>query len=81
VQAKIYEAPFAPSSFDYVYSLGVSQHIPDVKNAFSDLPPLVVKREGPSEDLIVKSVGNLFILRIGFFPSQKGLIKMFFLKL
>ena len=81
VQAKIYEAPFAPNSFEYVYSLGVLQHIPDVKNAFSDLPPLVVKREGLSEDLFAKSVRNLFVLRLGSFPSRKRLIKMFYLKL
>ena len=30
VQADIYQLPFAPASFDFVYSLGVLQHTPDV---------------------------------------------------
>ena len=65
VQAKIYDAPFAPNSFEYVYSLGVLQHIPDVKNAFSDLPPLAVKGGGLCVDLYEKSVKKLFILSLG----------------
>lgn len=41
VQADIYRMPFAVDSFDYVYSLGVLQHTPDVAKAFCSLPPLV----------------------------------------
>ena len=38
VQADIYELPFLRSSFDYVYSLGVLQHTPNVKKSFLSLP-------------------------------------------
>jgi SAM-dependent methyltransferase len=34
VQADVYALPFRPASFDFVYSLGVLQHTPDVKRAF-----------------------------------------------
>jgi 2-polyprenyl-3-methyl-5-hydroxy-6-metoxy-1,4-benzoquinol methylase len=37
LQADIYALPFAPSSFDYVYSLGVVQHTPDVERAVKAL--------------------------------------------
>ncbi len=41
VQADIYALPFAAESFDYVYSLGVIQHTPDVEHATKSLvPPL-----------------------------------------
>jgi SAM-dependent methyltransferase len=42
VQGDIYSLPFAPESFDYVYSLGVLQHTPDVAKAFASLPPMIV---------------------------------------
>jgi SAM-dependent methyltransferase len=41
VQADVYALPFAPGSFDFVYSLGVLQHTPDVARAFAALPPMV----------------------------------------
>ena len=34
LQGDIYELPFEVNSFDFVYSLGVLQHTPDVKSAF-----------------------------------------------
>jgi SAM-dependent methyltransferase len=34
MQGDIYELPFDLNSFDFVYSLGVLQHTPDVKKAF-----------------------------------------------
>ena len=41
VQADIYALPFAPETFDSVYSLGVIQHTPDVERAVKALvPPL-----------------------------------------
>ena len=41
LQADIYALPFAPGSFDCVYSLGVIQHTPDVERAVKSLvPPL-----------------------------------------
>jgi SAM-dependent methyltransferase len=41
VQGDIYALPFAPASFDFVYSLGVLQHTPDVARAFAALPPML----------------------------------------
>lgn len=41
VQADIYALPFLNGSFDFVYSLGVLQHTPDVFKAFSALPPML----------------------------------------
>lgn len=41
VQGDIYDLPFAPASFDFVYSLGVLQHTPDVERAFMALPKMV----------------------------------------
>jgi SAM-dependent methyltransferase len=42
IQGDIYALPFAPGSFDFVYSLGVLQHTPDVARAFAALPPMLV---------------------------------------
>lgn len=42
LQADIDALPFAPATFDFVYSLGVLQHTPDVANAFAALPRMVV---------------------------------------
>ncbi len=41
VQGDVYALPFAPGSFDFVYSLGVLQHTPDVERAFGALPPML----------------------------------------
>ncbi len=46
LQADIYSLPFVENSFDYIYSLGVLQHTPDVSKAFSNLPPLLSKNSG-----------------------------------
>lgn len=37
-QADVFELPFALSSFDYIYSLGVLHHTPDCEKAFKNLP-------------------------------------------
>lgn len=41
VQGDIYNLPFAPESFHFVYSLGVLQHTPDVAKAFAALPHML----------------------------------------
>ena len=41
VQADIYSPPFAPGSFDFVYSVGVLHHLPDPENGVRTLVPLV----------------------------------------
>ena len=39
VQGDIYRLPFAPATFDFIYSFGVLQHTPDVERAFRSLVP------------------------------------------
>lgn len=41
VQGDIYALPFVESAFHFVYSLGTLQHTPQVKRAFSALPPML----------------------------------------
>jgi len=38
LQADVFALPFAPESFDCIYSLGVLHHTPDCETAFSNLP-------------------------------------------
>jgi len=40
-QADVFKLPFAPESFDYIYSLGVLHHTPDCKAALQVLPGLL----------------------------------------
>jgi SAM-dependent methyltransferase/uncharacterized protein YbaR (Trm112 family) len=39
VQADLYQPPFAPESFDFIYSLGVLHHLPDPEAGFRSLLP------------------------------------------
>jgi len=41
VQADVFRLPFAPESFEIIYSLGVLHHTPGTRKAFSVLPPLL----------------------------------------
>ncbi|MBZ5679223.1 MAG: class I SAM-dependent methyltransferase [Acidobacteriia bacterium] len=38
MQADVFELPFAPESFDLIYSIGVLHHTPDCEKAFKTLP-------------------------------------------
>lgn len=40
-QADVFQLPFAPESFDYIYSIGVLHHTPDCEKAFKGLPSLL----------------------------------------
>ena len=57
VQGDIYALPFALGAFQYVYSLGVLQHTPDVAKAFAALPPMV-RGGGSCAWIITKNHGN-----------------------
>jgi SAM-dependent methyltransferase len=59
VQGDIYALPFAPESFDYVYSLGVLQHTPDVAKAFASLPPVVAKGGRLCVDVYYKRIRSI----------------------
>ena len=41
LQADVFRLPFAPETFDYIYSIGVLHHTPDCEQAFRVLPPLL----------------------------------------
>lgn len=41
LQADVFQMPFAPGSFDYIYSIGVLHHTPDCERALKTLPPLL----------------------------------------
>jgi 2-polyprenyl-3-methyl-5-hydroxy-6-metoxy-1,4-benzoquinol methylase len=60
VQGDIYKLPFAPESFDLVYSLGVLQHTPDVKGAFLSLARFVK----PAGRLVVDFYGKTWRSRL-----------------
>jgi SAM-dependent methyltransferase len=38
LQADVFALPFAPGTFDYIYSIGVLHHTPDCEQAFKALP-------------------------------------------
>jgi SAM-dependent methyltransferase len=38
LQADVFALPFAPESFDFIYSMGVLHHTPDCEKAFKTLP-------------------------------------------
>lgn len=40
-QADVFKLPFAPESFDLIYSIGVLHHTPDCERAFKSLPGLL----------------------------------------
>lgn len=41
LQADIFSLPFAESTFDFIFSIGVLHHTPDTRAAFLRLPPLL----------------------------------------
>jgi SAM-dependent methyltransferase len=60
VQADIYRLPFAPESFDFVYSLGVLQHTPDVHRAVLSLIPMIARGGGLTVDLYFRRRSSWF---------------------
>jgi len=61
IQADIYELPFEPIFFDFVYSLGVLQHTPNVSEAFFALPKKLKKGGKICIDFYEKSWKSLFL--------------------
>lgn len=71
VQGNIYEMPFKKESFDYIYSLGVLQHTPEVKKAFDALPPLLKSNGKLCVDYYAKSWKLIFEIRHWLRPVTK----------
>ena len=59
-QADIYRPPFAPESFDYIYSIGVLQHLPDHAAALKSLWSLL-KKGGHLSVWVYGREGTLFV--------------------
>lgn len=56
VQADLMKLPFAPATFDFIYSFGVLHHTPDAKRAFQALVRLL--KPGGGMSLFVYSADN-----------------------
>lgn len=75
VQGDIYALPFAPASFDAVYSLGVLQHTPDVERAFMALPRMVKPGGALVVDFYRKSWKTAMLPKYWLRPITKRLPK------
>jgi SAM-dependent methyltransferase len=75
VQADIYSLPFAAGSFDFVYSLGVLQHTPDVARAFAALPPMVKPGGQLCVDFYEKSWKSALLPKYWLRPLTKRIPK------
>ena len=75
VQGDAFALPFAPGSFDFVYSLGVLQHTPDPHRAFAALPPMLAPGGRLSVDYYEKSLGALLHPKYLLRPVTKRLPK------
>jgi ubiquinone/menaquinone biosynthesis C-methylase UbiE/uncharacterized protein YbaR (Trm112 family) len=77
VQGDLYALPFLGRSFDYVYSLGVLQHTPDVAAAFAGLPRMVKQGGYLCVDFYEKSWKSALLPRYWLRPITKRLPKQF----
>jgi SAM-dependent methyltransferase len=75
VQGDIYSLPFTPNAFDFIYSLGVLQHTPDVAKAFSALPIMLGVNGKLCVDYYEKSFKSLFLPKYWLRPLTKGIKK------
>lgn len=75
VQGDIYALPFADGSFDFVYSLGVLQHTPDVEGAFAALPPMLAPGGRLCVDYYEKSLKSALLPKYWLRPVTKRLPK------
>ncbi len=90
VQADIYNLPFKPASFKFVYCFGVLQHTPEVGKAFMALPTQLSSGGRLSVDVYPKLFRNIlwpkYWLRLftkgipseRLFPWVQSLVKVFF---
>jgi SAM-dependent methyltransferase len=75
IQGDVYNLPFPKEIFDYVYTLGVLQHTPDVHKAFSCLPPMLKPGGYLCVDYYWKRFRTLMHAKYLFRPMTKRLPK------
>jgi 2-polyprenyl-3-methyl-5-hydroxy-6-metoxy-1,4-benzoquinol methylase len=75
VQGDIYALPFAHGSFDFVYSLGVLQHTPDVGSAFAALPPMLANGGQLCVDYYEKTLKGALLPKHWLRPVTKRMPK------
>lgn len=71
LQGDIYNLPFAPGTFDFVYCLGVLQHTPDVERAFAALPAMVKPGGTLAADVYPRLFLNIFWSKYWLRPITK----------
>jgi 2-polyprenyl-3-methyl-5-hydroxy-6-metoxy-1,4-benzoquinol methylase len=76
VQGDIYELPFEYESFDFVYSLGVLQHTPNVYQAFLALPQMLKLNGKFCVDFYEKSWKSIFLPKYWLRPITKRISKI-----
>ena len=79
VQADLYNLPFRDKTFDFIYSLGVLQHTPDVEKAFFSLQKLLKKEGKFCVDFYCKSWKSALHPKYWLRPITKRLPKLFIL--
>jgi SAM-dependent methyltransferase len=72
-QADIYAPPFKEGSFDYIYSIGVIQHLPEREKALKELTSLLKK--GGHFSIWVYGYEGTFLVRTLIEPLRKIFLK------
>lgn len=73
VQGDIFSLPFLQESFDFVYSLGVLQHTPNVEKALKSLPSVLVKNGNLCIDVYWKRFRSLLHSKYLIRPFTKNM--------
>ena len=76
IQGDIYELPFETNFFEFVYSLGVLQHTPNVSEAFFALPEKLKIGGKICIDFYEKSWKSLFLPKYWLRPITRNIPKM-----
>lgn len=68
VQGDIYSLPFCEGAFDFVYSLGVLQHLPDVRRAVLALPSMLAMNGRLCVDFYSRSFRSMLLPKYALRP-------------
>jgi len=75
VQGDVYSLPLAPGTFEFVYSLGVLQHTPDVRSAFLALPRMAAAGGQVCVDFYEKSWKSALLPKYWLRPFTRRMPK------